>query len=115
MAVSDTTEYRWTVEAGEDEILVVPVLDASGNPTSIAGGSVDARIKDRPGGTTYYEWPDELATIESGGTEVHLKVPATVSETWAFTSAWYRVVVTTPGGSPTDQRILEGDFIVSPG
>lgn len=114
-ASSDTTTWSWRIEAGEQEVLVIPVLDEDDAPFSIAGWTVDAQIKTRAGGETLYTWPAEFAQVTGGDTSVTLTIPGPVSEAWTFRTGWYRVVVSDPGSdvdNPTAERILQGPFVV---
>lgn len=108
----DTANYTWHVEAGETEGLVIPVLDGE-TPLDVTGWPVDAKIKTNPGGPLLFEFPDDL--IEADGSEVTLRLPAMVSEDWAFTTGWLRVKVTDPAsppGNPATYRILQGPVLV---
>lgn len=114
---ADTTTWPWRVEAGEREVLVIPVLDDANAEYSIAGWTVDAQIKTQPGGIPLYTWPAEHAQITDDGTTVTLTIPAAVSTAWMFREGWYRVEVTDPDSDPADpntQRILQGPFEVDP-
>jgi hypothetical protein len=113
----DTLDQVWTIEAGEREVLTVPVLDDTGAAYAITGWVVDACSKDRPGGTVLYTWPSNLAQVSGDGLSVVVTTPAPVSATWLFRSAWYRVKVRDPSSpvdNPNVQRLLEGALIVSP-
>ncbi len=113
----DTTTWSWRVEAGEREVLVIPVLDDANTEFSIAGWTVDAQIKTQPGGIPLYTWPAEHAEITDEGTTVTLTIPGPVSATWMFREGWYRVEVTDPNSDtddPNTQRILQGDFVLDP-
>ncbi len=117
MTSPDTTTWSWRVEGGEREVLVIPVLDDAAAPFSILGWTVDAKIKDQPGGVTLYTWPAEHAEITDGGNTVTLTIPGPVSSTWMFRTGWYRVEVTDPNSDPDDpntQRILQGPFELDP-
>lgn len=114
---SDTRVYTWLVEQGERETLTFPVLNEAGSPTVITGWTVDARIKDRPGGATLYTWPSNLAQITGGGSSVTLTIPGPVSAGWTWTTGWFRVKVTDPSSDPADpavHRIIAGPLIISP-
>lgn len=117
MTSSDTAEYSWRIEQGERESLLVPVLDGDGAPRDITGWVIDAQIKTRPGGATLYTWPDEDVTLDDSGAVITIVVPHPVSATWAFTSGWWRIVVSDPASNPADPdvyRIIEGPLIVDP-
>lgn len=114
---ADTLTWTWRIEAGEREVLVIPVLDDDNAEFAITGWTVDAQIKTRAGGETLYTWPAEHAQITDGGTTVTLTIPGPVSATWMFRTAWYRVEVTDPGSDPDDpgvERILQGPLEVDP-
>lgn len=116
-ASPDTTTWTWRVEAGEREVLVIPVLDDDDAPFSIPGWTVDAQIKTRSGGQTLYTWPAEYAEITDGDQFVTLTIPGPVSATWMFRTGWYRVEVTDPNSDPDNpnvQRILQGPFELDP-
>lgn len=116
-ASADTTTWTWHVEAGEREVLVIPVLDDTNEAASITGWTVDAQIKTRSDGVTLYTWPAEYAEITDGGTTVTLTIPGPVSAAWMFRNGWYRVEVTDPNSDPANpnvQRILQGPFELDP-
>ncbi len=116
-AAPDTTTWTWHVEAGERQVLVIPVLDDTNAEFSVLGWTVDAKIKTRPGGETLYTWPAEHAEITDGGVSVTLTIPGPVSEAWLFREAWYRVEISDPASDPDDpsvERILQGQLVVDP-
>lgn len=113
----DTLDWTWRIEQGEREEISIPVLDDNDDPFPVIGWTIDAKIKDRPGGIVLYTWPLELTQIHAGGSSVKLVVPADVSETWRFTTGWYRVKIIDPESDPDDlvtHRILQGPLIISP-
>lgn len=108
----DTLDYLWRIEQGESEVLTIPVTD-DGEPLTVTGWPVDAKITTNPGGPTLYAFPAELAT--SVGTDVLLRVPAAVSSVWTFSVGWFRVRITNPDSDPEEpkvHRILQGPVLV---
>jgi hypothetical protein len=111
---TDTTTYPWRIEQGEREQLNFPVLDDDSNLASIADWTVDAQIKDRPGGTVLYVFPPELAVV-NGTDHVTLTVPGSVSAAWLWRTGWFRVVIAAPdtgSGEPAAHRVLEGTVVI---
>lgn len=112
---SDTLTYPWRIEQGERDGIVVTVVDADGAPVTVDGWVVDAKVKAAPGGAVLYSWPADLAVAT--GTEVEVHVPVSVSSTWTFRRAWYRVKVTDPAGTTDDpkvSRIVQGYLSIDP-
>lgn len=104
--------YNWTISQSELVKLQVPVTDGSGQAFDVTGWSVDAKIKDAPGGTVLYTWSN--INIVVSGTTVTLIVPWTDSSTWTFTGGWYRVKIIHPTDSSQVYRILQGIVQVQP-
>lgn len=115
MTTTDVTTYTWSVPAGSLESIQFAVLDALG-PRPVPGWTVDAKIKDRPGGTVLHTFPSDMAVLSGDGTTVTLTIPGDVSAAWTFTNAWFRVKVINPAVLvPVEQRrILSGPLIVLP-
>jgi len=115
MTTADTTTYTWYVPAGSLEQITFAILDAAG-PRPVPGWTVDAKIKDRPGGTVLHTFPTDMAVLSGDGTTATLTIPGDVSAAWAFTTAWFRVKVINPAPVvPVEQRrVLSGPLIVLP-
>lgn len=114
--MADTTTFAWRIEAGERSEISFPVVDADNTPVDVEGWTVDAKIRNRPGGTVLYTFPVDYVSIDSSGT-VTVTIPAPISASWAFTSGWYRVVITDPNSSaddPNAQRVVQGVLVVDP-
>lgn len=113
-ALSTTTRaYAWRISQGAREKLNIPILDGDGVPVTLTGYTVDAVIKDRPGGAVLYTWPAE--DVETAGTAVSLTIPAPVSTAWTWSVGWYRVKLTAPGAEPDDPmttRVLQGVIVL---
>jgi hypothetical protein len=109
---SDVREYDWHVRQATRERLIIPVLD-DGEPATIAGWTVDAKVKTAPGGTVLYTWPtSDIAIV---GHEVILTIPAPVSAAWTWGTSWYRVKLIDPGSSvdnPAISRVLQGALVL---
>lgn len=108
----DTVEFAWRIEQGEREPLDVPVLD-NGAPRDLTGWTIDAVIKDAPGGTVLYTFPP--AQVVVNGHIVTLIVPAPVSSAWTWTVGWWRMKITAPDPDPVDpetHRVAQGAFLV---
>lgn len=108
----DTVNYGWRIEQGEREALDVPVLD-NGVPRVVTGWTIDAVIKDAPGGTVLYTFPPAQVVINEH--IIQLIVPATVSAAWTWTVGWWRVKITAPDTDPADPetyRVAQGAFLV---
>lgn len=108
----DTVNYGWRIEQGEREALDVPVLD-NGVPRVVTGWTIDAVIKDRPGGTVLYTFP--ASGISVAGHVVTLTVPGPVSAAWTWTVGWWRLKVTAPNpdsANPETYRVTKGPFLV---
>lgn len=111
-----TRTFAWRIEAGERETLTVPILDDAGQPFSIAGWTVDCKIRanHRRGATTLYTFPTEGIAVNT--TSVTLDIPAAVSASWNWELGWYRLKITDPAtvtaGAPNTQRVLQGVFVV---
>lgn len=115
MASADTTTFTWRIEQGEREQLTIPIYDENNSLAFITGWTIDAQIKDRPGGDTLYVFPDELAQVFGGGAFIGLTVPAPVSAAWLWRTGWFRVVITEPDTGPVDPtsyRVLEGPVVI---
>jgi hypothetical protein len=112
-----TTEptYTWTVPAGSLDGITFAILDAAG-PRPVPGWTVDAKIKDRPGGTVLHTFPSTMAVLSGDGTTVTLTIPGDVSAAWTFVNAWFRVKVINPAALvPVEQRrVLSGPIVVLP-
>jgi hypothetical protein len=106
------TSFNWTIEEGELVRLRIPVLDADSNPFTVTSWTVDAKIKDRPGGEVLHTW--SVGDIEVTGTNVTLTVLPATSIAWTFHRGWYRVKVIHPSDSTQIYRILQGHFRISP-
>ena len=109
-ALDAALKWPWLVEQGEDTTLFVPVLDGDGQPVNVSGWSVDAKVKDRPGGSVLYSFPSEGAVPD--GVRVKLTVPGAASSAFTFSRAWYRVLLTDPDGGPL--WLVQGLFAVTP-
>lgn len=113
-ALSTTTRaYAWRISQGAREQLNIPILDGDGAPVTLTDYTVDAMIKDRPGGEVLYTWPAE--DVEIAGTAVSLSVPAPVSAEWTWSVGWYRVLLTAPDADPDDPmtaRVLQGVIVI---
>jgi hypothetical protein len=119
-----TTREPWTVIHGTRARISFPVL-VDDKPYPIPGWAVDLKVKTKPGGNVLHEsTPAHItltATTHNGDTipdsTLTLIIPAAISETWKWRKAWYRVVITAPGGDPADPhryRILDGPLIIRP-
>lgn len=109
--VSTTTRaYAWRISQGAREQLDIPILQPDGvSPKDVTGYTVDAVIRDVPGGELLYTWPAEDVVI--AGTSVSLIIPAPVSAEWIWSVGWYRVKLTAPIVDPDDppvSRVLQG-------
>lgn len=110
----DTLSYTWRIQAGERETLNIPVLDEADDPASVDGWTVDAVIKDRPGGILLHAFAGANAVIESG--TVRLVVPAATSRAWVWRNGWWRLVVINPANpdDPAAYRLVQGPVVVDP-
>jgi len=110
----DTRNFTWRIEAGEREVLSVPMLQADGvTPKDVTGYSVDAKIRDEQGGEVLYTFPPEHITIS--GSDIELLIPGPVSAAWVWSVGWWRMVITVPDPDPLDpetDRVVQGAFIV---
>lgn len=114
-ALSDTLEFAWRIEQGEREVIRIPVLDDENADYPIEGWTVDATIKDRPGGTVIYTWPVEQITVT--GNIIELVLPAAASLAWTWTVGWWRVKITDPTSDANDRtvyRVIQGPLVVEP-
>ncbi len=114
--MTTTTPYSWRIEAGERAEISFNVLDAADTEVDVEGWTIDAKIRTRPGGTVLYTVPVDHASIDSSGT-VTLTIPAPVSAAWAWTTGWWRAVITdpnSPADDPQSQRVIAGPFVVDP-
>lgn len=117
MAIAETKTYPWRIEQGEYSSLTFPVVDSNGDLFPIDGWTIDAKIRERPGGSVLYTWTSDLAVLDSDDNTVKLAIPGPVSSAWTFTTGWYRVKITNTGAAPADAtafRILEGVLVVDP-
>jgi hypothetical protein len=109
-----TTDQPWRISANQRERRSFDVFDGP-TEVDITGWTIDAKIRTRPGGDILHTFPAERAVIESG--RVVCTIPAPISAAWAWTSGWYRIVVTNPA-SPADDpdrsRVLQGPLVVDP-
>lgn len=112
----DTLVWPLTVEQGEKEVYPFPIL-LGGEAADVAGWTIDAKIKTRPGGPVLHTF---IATGENaevkileGGTTLELTINPAVSAAWTWTSGWYRIKLTDPGDATNVQRVVEGAFIVN--
>jgi hypothetical protein len=112
----DTLSFTWRLEQGEREQLDIPVLADGVAEFDLTGWTVDAQVKTAPGGKTLYTWPPEL--IHISGHTITLLVPGPVSQSWGWTTGWWRVVVTEPSpadpADPDTFRIIQGSVLVVP-
>jgi hypothetical protein len=112
--VSTTTRsYAWRISQGAREQLNIPILDGDLTPVTLTGYTVDAVIKDQPGGEVLYTWPAE--DVEIAGTAVLLSIPAPVSAEWIWHVGWYRVKLQAPVVDPDDppvSRVLQGVIVL---
>lgn len=114
--MADTTSAPWRIAANTRETRSFDVLNGEDGDVTITGWTVDARIRTRPGGIVLWTFPAEFVSIETPGTVV-LTVPAPVSAGWAWTTGWYRIVVSDPAspeGNPDASRVLQGVVVIDP-
>lgn len=112
--MAQETVAPWRIQQGERKTLSAPIIDDNDDPFSVNGWTVDVKIKDRPGGTTLYTFPDEQVTV-TGGSTIELLIPAAVSAAWTFTTGWYRVMVSDDDpDDPQAFQVLSGTFVVDP-
>lgn len=110
---TDVREYTWRITQGTSERLLIPILDEAGAPFPVDGWTVDAKIKDEPGGVVLYTWPTSGIAID--GAEVLLTIPAPVSAAWTWYAGWYRVKLTDPNSPPDNpavSRVLQGSIFI---
>lgn len=104
------TTYDWTTPQGALDRRSIPVFNSSGL-FPVDGWTVDAKIKDEPGGTVLHAW--SLGDISAVGFYVTLTILPATSLGWAFVRGWYRVKVIHPSDATQVSRILQGKFTVS--
>lgn len=113
--MGDTTTAAWRITANAKEQRSFDVLNSVDDEVDITGWTVDARIRTRPGGAVLHTFPADMIQIDSD--QVILTVPAPVSGAWAWTTGWYRVVVSdpdSPAENPDKSRTLQGPVVVDP-
>lgn len=111
-----TTDQAWRVTANQREQRSFDVFEGS-TEVDITGWTIDARIRTRPGGAVLHTFPADHTVIDGDG-RVVCTIPAPVSAAWAWTSGWYRIVVTDPDSpdpdDPARSRVLQGPLVVDP-
>lgn len=117
MSSADTREELMRIEQGENWDWTFAVLDSGSSLFPITGWTVDAKIKNRPGGDTLYTFPSPAAQIVGGGAFIKLTVPAAVSAAWTWSTGWYRVKIreSEPPADPDNpivQRIIQGAVVM---
>lgn len=111
-----TSELAWRVTANQRERRAFDVNDSAQQPVDVTGWTVDAKIRTRPGGTVLHTFPEDYASIDGSG-QVVCVIPAPVSAVWAWTTGWYRIVVSdpdSPADDPDRSRVLQGPLVVDP-
>lgn len=116
MAATLTTDlaqkYDWIAEQGELVHLQIPVLDSAGNPYTVNGWSVDARIEKYAGGPVLYSWSSGDITVS--GSNVTLTILPATSLAWDFRRGWWRCRIAHPSDATQIYRIAQGRFMLSP-
>jgi hypothetical protein len=121
--MTDTLDWPWELEAGEDEILIVPITQ-NGAPVDVKGWALEALVRPVEGSRqVLYTFPaDALTTVHAAHQDpaahdaVQLRVPAAVSRSWApvWSSGWWRLTVTSTAADPVADRVVQGPFVVHP-
>lgn len=120
--MSDTLEYVWELEGGQDAELVVPITEG-GDPVDLTGRSVDVKVRTQPGGPVLYQFPTDMSELVHVNHEdqdkpdgVRLTVPGSVSRGWypVWSTGWWRMVISGTGDDPDPERVVQGPFIVNP-
>ena len=112
---SGISRIDFVVPQGSDVTLTVPILDATGAPQTVTGWTAKAQVKRRVNdATVYYEWNTTagVAVAQCVGTNLLLKIPASVSLLWAWRTGVWDAVVTSP--DPTVSRPAGGLIRVQP-
>ena len=110
---TEITNAVWRVEQGERESFTFPVVDNDDTAFPLAGWSVDAKVKDRPGGTTLYTFPGSAVSVV--GNEITLTITAAASTAWTFTHGWFRVVIADDDpDDPQKFRVIAGTLVIDP-
>lgn len=114
--MAETTSAPWRIAANTKEQRSFDVLDGEQDSVDISTWTVDARIRDRPGGTVLWTFPAEFVAVNAPG-EVVLTIPAPVSAGWAWTTGWYRIRCYDPASdedNPDASRVLSGPVVIDP-
>ena len=120
--MSESPEFPWVIEAGAEEVLVVPIVQ-DGAPVNVAGWALSCTVRARRGETVVrYTFPtaDMLAVHHAHPDPaqrdaVQLRIPGPVSRAWppSWTTGWWALELTPPSGGT--KRVIQGPLVVDPG
>lgn len=103
-------DFDLRIEQGARYRLVVPVLDADGQPLDVSTWTVRGQVRPDQGSPEVVY--DLTPALSVSGSTVLLDIPGAASSLWAWTEGVYDVELVDPDSHVT--RLLQGRVVVSP-
>lgn len=87
------TQVDWEFVRGDSFQVIVPVLDAAGQPVTVDGWTAAAQVRRGERDFLLHEWSTAAGNLTMSGTAAVLDVDGSVTAGWAWSDALISIVV----------------------